>query len=258
MSTIDKKRLKLKRFKPSSDEQKEEILKRRKAENTNKSTKLWLDCLNDFLKQKYEGTPRSSSDGITAEQLPNILEDFYVEVKSQKIILDQKGDPLLDINGEEQYHDYCNNSLRSLRAGLNRHFKLKLNVNIIDSPMFIRANELFHGRLRINKQEGKGNTSHKPSISDADLEKLMTYFEKNMAGPPNATLLQEIVLFNIIFYMGRRGRENLRVMMKDTYDITTDSDGRRYIYQCKDESDKNHNENDVEMSNQARIYETGE
>ena len=74
-----------------------------------------------------------------------------------------------------------------------------------------------------------------------------------MAGPPNGTLLQEIVLFNIIFYMGRRGRENLRMMTKETFAIDQNSDGRRFIYQQQDETDKNHNENDTEMSNQACI-----
>ena len=59
----------------------------------------------------------------------------------------------------------------------------------------------------MNKADGKGTTRHKQPINDADLTKLKNYFENNMAGPPSALCLQEIVLFNIIFYMGRRGRE---------------------------------------------------
>ena len=79
----------------------------------------------------------------------------------RKLICDKKGEPKLDEHGQFQYEEYTNNSLRSLRAGLNRYFKLKLNVNIMDNPAFIRANELFAGKLRINKQEGKGTTKHK-------------------------------------------------------------------------------------------------
>ena len=76
-----------------------------------------------------------------------------------------------------------------------------------------------------------------------------------MSGPPNATLLQEIMLFNIIFYMGRCGRENLRNMKKDTFAIDRDETGRRFIFQQIDKADKNHSEQDTEMSNQACIYE---
>ena len=34
-------------FKTTSEADQEDVLKRRKAENTNKATKLWTDCLDD-------------------------------------------------------------------------------------------------------------------------------------------------------------------------------------------------------------------
>ena len=251
MSETKPKKLKLSRHKSKSEQEIKEVLEKRKADNTNKATKLWVDCFNDYLKDNGLGDVVE----LKAEQLPAILEKFYVEVRSQKQILNENGDPILDEDGDIQYESYCNNSMRSLRAALNRHFKIELNVNIIENPAFIKANEIFAGKMRINKQEGKGTTRHKEPISDEDLQRLGQYFERNMTGPPNATLLQEMVLFNIIFYMGRRGRENLRTMKKDTFKIATDSKKRRFIYQDKDENDKNHNENDTENSNQGRIYE---
>ena len=63
------------------------------------------------------------------------------------------------------------------------------------------------------------------------------------------------MLFNIIYYGGRRGRENLRNMTQGTYEIAKDPDGRRYIHQIIKEHDKNHKENDFQPSNEARIYE---
>ena len=250
-STKKKSKLSLNRFKTTSIEDQDEVLRRRKADNTNKSTKLWIDCFKDYLQSKG----LQPIEAITDLDLPKILESFYIDVRSQKLIVDDKGEPILDQDGEQQFENYTNNSMRSLRAALNRYFKLQLNVNIIDNTEFIRANEIFAGKLRINKQEGKGTTKHKQPICEDDLEKLKIYFQCNMAGPPNAALLQEIVLFNIIFYMGRRGRENLRFMTKDTFAIEKDPTGLRYIYQKTDETDKNHDENDTEMSNQARIYE---
>ena len=247
-----KKKLKLNRFRRSTEEDKDNVLEKRKAVNTNKSTKMWIDCFEEYLADKQ----LPSIDTLTKANLPEILEIFYVDIRSQKQILDDKGEPKLDDNGHIQFEDYCNNSIRSLGAALNRHFKIKLKVNIMDNAALIHTNELFAGKMRMNKTDGKGTTRHKQPINDADLNKLKNYFENNMAGPPSALCLQEIVLFNIIFYMGRRGRENLQAMTKDTFNITTDTNGTRYIYQQKDETDKNHNENDTEMSNQARIYET--
>ena len=199
-----KRKLSLNRFKKTTVEDQDEVLERHKAENTNKSTKLWIDCFEDYLKDK-----NMTLDAVRDLDLPHLLECFYVDVRSQKLIVDDKGEPILTETGELQYEEYSNNSMRSLRAGLNRYFKLKLQVNIIDNPAFIRANELFTGKFRINKQEGKGTTKHKEPITEQDLQSLKQYFERNMEGPPNAILLQEIVLFNIIFYMGRRGRKNL-------------------------------------------------
>ena len=75
-----------------------------------------------------------------------------------------------------------------------------------------------------------------------------------MRASPNAKRLQEFVLFNIIYYCGRRGRENLRNMTTKTFEIKKDHDGREYIVQVIKEIDKNHCEEDLNPSNEARIY----
>ena len=61
-----------------------------------------------------------------------------------------------------------------------------------------------------SKVEGRGEIESLPSIEPEDLKTLSTYFENNVMGPPYATLLQEIAPFNILYYMERQGRENLR------------------------------------------------
>ena len=76
-----------------------------------------------------------------------------------------------------------------------------------------------------------------------------------MAGPPDPLLLQEIVLFNVIYYMGRRRRQNLRHMKINTFEIGCDADGKRYMHQVKKEFDKNRRENDLSNNNAARVYE---
>ena len=39
------------RFKTLDDPKKTEIFRKRKAENTKKATKLWFDCLNEYLQE---------------------------------------------------------------------------------------------------------------------------------------------------------------------------------------------------------------
>ena len=86
------------------------------------------------------------------------------------------------------------------------------------------------------------------------MSKLTSYFLDNMRGPPNPRKLQEFVLFNIIYYWGRRGRENLRYMTKLTFEAKKDHDNREYIVEVIKECDKNHREDDTSASNEARIY----
>ena len=56
----------------------------------------------------------------------------------------------------------------------------------------------------------------------------------------NPKHLQWKVFCDIMLYFCRRGRENLREMKRSDFVCTTDSDGLRYIYICKDELTKNH------------------
>ena len=60
-----------------------------------------------------------------------------------------------------------------------------------------------------------------------------------------------------MFRLGRRGRENMRDMTRETFAVGTDARGRRFLYQTIDEFDSNHHENDrtFETIGEASIYE---
>ena len=76
-----------------------------------------------------------------------------------------------------------------------------------------------------------------------------------MHGDPNPRELQQIVMFNIIYYLCHRGRENLRKMTVSMFAIATDTENMlQYIYQCIDEANKNHSGVDTNKANQGRIY----
>ena len=88
------------------------------------------------------------------------------------------------------------------------------------------------------------------------MEILRKYFTQAMAGPPNPKLLQTIVIFYVLYFMCRCGRENLRAITKSTFQIKVDpADGKKYIFQAIDKTDKNHSYHDTSKSNDGRIYE---
>ena len=160
----------------------------------------------------------------------------------------------------------------------------------MSDPKFVKVKEMFHGVLKEGKADGKGDIDHKEEILSEDLEKLNDYFSCYMT--PDPTILQRCVLFNLLYYLCRRGRENLTGMKKDTFAVSRSKhkncviifhrsrsslpknqtihnnlnynfhlqvgkgpDSSLFIYQQIDEADKNHNENDPEKSNEGRIYE---
>ena len=71
---------------------------------------------------------------------------------------------------------------------------------------------------------------------------------------PEPKILQRTVLFKIIYYFCRRGRENLYTMQTDTVKVTEDPNGDKYIYQFTDKKDKNHGPSDTKPTNECKIY----
>ena len=120
--------------------------------------------------------------------------------------------------------------------------------------MFADANVVFGNILRKVKEAGKGETEHYAEIEPEDMHKLFVSFDIN-----HPIGLQEIVWFNIVYVFIRRGRQNIRQMTKDTFSVSTDASGARFIFQVGGDLDKNHNISDRndDTPGEGRIYETG-
>jgi hypothetical protein len=142
---------------------------------------------------------------------------------------------------------YKRSSLENFRHGLNRYLRsppFNKTVDIIKDVEFREANDNFRAALAELKQEGKGDTTHYPHISEADLHKLYSSDELSLNTPRG---LFNKVQFDVRYYFCRRGQENIRSMTKDTFKVTIDSDtGRKYVVKCKDELTKNHRGEDTE------------
>ncbi|CAC5375819.1 unnamed protein product [Mytilus coruscus] len=125
-----------------------------------------------------------------------------------------------------------------------------MEIDIIKDIRFKRLNDIFKAVTTQLKHGGLGKTDHTLSLDEDDLSKLYGSVALNTDTP--CGLLHK-VWFDIMFYLCRRGRENLRGMNKTTFAITQDSKGREYVYQVVDELDKNHRETDDTIT-EAHMY----
>ena len=174
-------------------------------------------------------------EDILDVNLPKVLFDFYTEVK-KKDKTPRKNPKKNKSNVPEvkeqceNIDEYKNSSLKCMRAALNRYFIEKRGINIITNERFLQANEMFRGVTKKARREGRDSSEHKEAINEDEMKTLSQYFTKNMQGSLNGRHLQEIVLFNIIYFIGRRGRENLRLMTKNTFKVSIDPKERKYIH----------------------------
>ncbi|KAJ8316276.1 hypothetical protein KUTeg_006290 [Tegillarca granosa] len=105
------------------------------------------------------------------------------------------------------------------------------------------------------KRKGFGAVNHFQPIAPNDLKKL--YSPDNIALNIDTPYgLQKKVWFDIVFYLCRRGRENLREMTKLTFEVSRHSNGEKYVHQVVDESDKNHRGESIpdDTIGEARMY----
>jgi hypothetical protein len=70
----------------------------------------------------------------------------------------------------------------------------------------------------------------------------------------SAAGLQTKVWFEIMFYLCRRGQENLPEMNKSTFAVATEGE-RCYVHQVVDEMDKHHRENSDDSVTEGRVYD---
>lgn len=137
------------RFAIKTDDQRQEILDDRVKKNTKKATKVWLNVVTYYMKEKQLGV---CIDEVTTENLPDFLYKFYSEVRKE--------------NGDL----YSNTSLKAMRAGINRYIKETRSIDIVSDARFMRTNELFKGVQLQGKKAGKGRIKHKDHIEPQDME----------------------------------------------------------------------------------------
>lgn len=220
------------RFGSSTKKDKINILSEKDRKSTQRATKNMVKILTDYLAEKK----LKPLDELLNEELPDILLDFYTNLRKAK-------------GGE-----YKLQSLKCIRAGLNRYTKSTRNLDIIKDIRFTQTNEMFKAVSTKARREGRGSTKSTPPIEPEDLTVLAGYFHHDFTAQPDPKLLQKSVLFNIIYFFCRRGRQNIYNFTQDMFQISCNPDGTEYVYQAIDEMDKNHGIENSTPANDGHMY----
>ena len=219
-----RKVIEMERFQEVSDSEFQAILDERKSQNTKKAT---ANSWNIF--QQYCDFKQTRHDVHNKVEMDELLSKFYVEVRKQ----------------DGSFYS------QTIRSGLQRKFQEDdLTIDIVNDTAFKQSNVVFQAQLVQLKKKGFGKVNHKPSITDNDLEKL---YQSCAFKQDNPQTLQNKVFFDIMLYLCRRGRENLRELNKDSFSLKMFPDGTEYVMKTEDELTKNHRENDTTQDNEGGI-----
>ena len=199
-----------------------------------KHANLWF---SDWLR---ESNIEVSYATVQPTELAEKVKTFYAEVRNKK---------------KEKYN---HNTMKSLRAGINRHIQsppFNRSIDIVKDKEFKSANQVLEGYIKASKQDGKDTTKHKEAMSDSDWKKLQNSPSLSTTNP---TTLQNKVIIDLLVHFGRRGREGMRQLKTDSYEELKDDDGRSYIVKTFNEVSKTNQtsgkEDDINYDN-AIMYE---
>ena len=127
-------------FKTLTDTEKDEIYQKKRSPATNNATKLWVNCLKEYLIEKN----LPNIEEISNKELPNLLMTFFAEATKKNSD---------DINNPEESSEYKTQTLRCIRAALGRYFKEERGTDIIKNELFVKCNDMFKG-LTNDKKKG--------------------------------------------------------------------------------------------------------
>ena len=122
------------RFKTRTKEETNDILKGKDKTSTQRSTQIYVTQFKRFLAVKSYG----NIDDIPTQDLDRILFEFYSSIQPQK------------------KDDYSVQTLKCIRAGLNRYFRTTRGIDIAKDSMFVKANEMLKAVQVDAKKKGLG------------------------------------------------------------------------------------------------------
>lgn len=120
----------------------------------------------------------------------------------------------------------------NLHAGLNRYLQSPPHsriINLMHHDAFQNANAVFTGVLRDNKEKGFDVSRTKSAIAPADMKKLYKdYFLPGVAAQ-DPLVLQQKVFFDLVYFTSQCGKEGLRELKKEHFELKKTAEGVEYF-----------------------------
>ena len=128
---------------------------------------------------------------------------------------------------DEHAQVYHKNTLKNVRAALNRHIKnLNRNFDIVHDSDFRTSNIILDSTLKMMVKTGLSRpTKHKEIIGLQDLQLINAYLNDN---PKNLVLLRLRVWFNLAMHFVSRGLEFHHQLNLNSFDFHVDAEGDEY------------------------------
>lgn len=195
--------------------------------STIKQEKLHSSRFIEFLKVKGISCDLVS---VNETNLNNYLRYFYHELRTT------------------DGRFYSPKSLKCIRAGIHRYLtrKLNRNVNILSGESFASANRMLLTMTGLWLAHG-GQTRQFIAIEKHDLETIYKSFDRK-----SGESLQNEVLFSLLYFLGARGREELRKIKRSDICIEFDSNGVKYV-RLKSEKDEKGEPNNLRKNVKASL-----
>ena len=165
---------------------KKKLFQNKDSKNAQKATDSHVGHLKDYLHCQNKSLIKDIAD----DNLSNILFNFYSSTKPT--------------NGET----YSIETLKCISVGLNRFFKKYRNIDITQDCHFIQENKMFRS-VTVNAKGKEVVKTMKP-ITPCDFQTITEYFRHYYMNNPHPKKLRRTLLFYIIYYFCRHGRENLK------------------------------------------------
>ena len=196
--------------------------------NTKKLTKYAVNRLEAFVKCVGLNS-LEDVDNLKADELDKLLSRFYAGSR--------KDDGTL----------YTKKSIQSIKYGIHKYFLAKgIDTN---AENFRESQQSFKAMSQKLKREGKGFVKHKNPVTKEDMIKIN---ESGLVDIDAPSGLQNKVFLDVMVYFGQRGRESLRDMRSDDYELKEDEEGR--YFERRDTLTKSRRENEDEEYG-GRMYE---
>ena len=188
-----------------NDLESEEFSKKKDSKNTSKVIEYGIKLLRQFCK---DNKCKSDVEKLSKIELDQLLAKFWSSIRTE--------------NGSS----FKKNTFKSLRYGILTFLKSQ-NIDISNEAEFARSNKVYRSALLNLIREGHGDIKLKVPLTKEDINKL--YNHPIVFSTETPTGLQNKVFFEVMLYLCRCGRENLREHTKNTFVVKVDPTGRKYV-----------------------------